>query len=115
METYRIDQQKQACANWTKGIIPDNFLQPVSASIPTLILTGSFDPVTPPSVSKEIMKTLSNCQFVEIPYMSHVFDGLSNESCFDNLVIEFLAAPQKKLRSQGCIRSMMPPPYKILQ
>lgn len=112
METYRIDQQKQACANWAKGIIPDNFLQPVSASIPTLILTGSFDPVTPPSMAKEIIKTLPNSQLVEIPYMSHVFDGLSNESCFDDLAIEFLAAPQKKLKSQDCTKSMLPPPYK---
>lgn len=114
MGTYRIDQQKQACANWTKGVIPDDFLQPVSTSVPTLIVTGSFDPVTPPSMSKEIMKTLSNGQLVEIPYMSHMFDGLSNESCFDNLVIEFLSAPQQKLRSLDCIKLMMPPPYKIV-
>lgn len=115
METYRIDQQKQACANWAKGTIPENFLQPVTASTPTLIVTGSFDPVTPPSMSKEIMKTLSNGQLVEMPYMSHVFDGLSNESCFDNLVVEFLTAPQKKLKSLDCTKSMIPPPYKILK
>ena len=112
MGAYRIDQQKQACANWVQGTIPTGFLQPVAASIPTLIVTGNFDPVTPPSMSREIMKTLSNGQLVEIPYMSHTFDGLNNESCFDNLVIEFLAAPQKKLKSLDCIKLMTPPSYK---
>jgi len=115
MGTYRVDQQKQACANWSKGIIPGNILEPVTSSVPTLILSGSFDPVTPPSLAREIMKTLSNSQLVEIPYMSHLFDGLSNESCFDNLVIEFLAVRQKKLKSLDCIKAMMPGPYKIIQ
>lgn len=112
MNTYRIDQQQQACANWTKGIIPTGFLQPVSSSIPTLIITGSFDPVTPPSMAKEIAKTLTNSQLIEIPYMSHVFDGLSNEQCFDNLVIGFLNDPAKKLGHTQCIEKMLPPVYK---
>jgi pimeloyl-ACP methyl ester carboxylesterase len=112
MGTYRIDQQQQACANWTKGIIPSDFLQPVSSSVPTLIMTGSFDPVTPPSMAKEIAKTLANSQLIEIPYMSHVFDGLSNEQCFDHLIIEFLNNPVKKLVDKECIKKMLPPVYK---
>lgn len=112
MGTYRINQQQQACANWAKGIIPTDFLQPVSSSIPTLIMTGSFDPVTPPSMAKEIAKTLTNSQLIEIPYMSHMFDGLSNEQCFDNLAIEFLNNPVKKLVDTDCIKKMLPPVYK---
>ena len=112
MGTYRVDQQKQACANWTKGTIPTDFLQPISSSVPTLILTGSFDPVTPPSMAKEISSTLPNSQLVEIPYMSHVFDGLQNEFCFDQMVIDFLNAPKQKLKSTDCIKLMTPPAYK---
>ncbi|MBS4066808.1 MAG: alpha/beta fold hydrolase [Chitinophagaceae bacterium] len=112
MGTYRVDQQKQACANWTKWTIPIDFLQPISSSVPTLILTGSFDPVTPPSMAKEISSTLPNSQLVEIPYMSHVFDGLQNEFCFDQMVIDFLNAPMQKLKSTDCIKLMTPPAYK---
>ena len=112
MGTYRIDQQQQACVNWVQGIIPLGFLQPVSSAIPTLIITGSLDPVTPPAMAKEIAKTLTNSQLIEIPYMSHMFDGLSNEQCFDNLAIEFLNNPVKKLVDTECIKKMLPPGYK---
>lgn len=61
------------------------------------------------------VKILSKGQLVEIAHMSHMFDGLSNESCANDLVIEFLATPQKKLRSLDCTKSMKPPPYKILK
>lgn len=110
--TYRIDQHLQACENWIKGNEDNGFLQPVVSTIPTLILSGRFDPVTPTSWAKEISSTLPNSQLVEIPYMSHVFDGLQNELCFDKMVIEFLNTPMQKLKSTDCIKLMTPPAYK---
>jgi pimeloyl-ACP methyl ester carboxylesterase len=87
MGMYRIKQQQTACANWSRGNIPDDFLQPVRSDIPVLILAGEYDPVTPVSTAKEIARYLPNSQLIVIPQMSHLFDGLSNEECFDQMVL----------------------------
>lgn len=110
--TYRIDQHLQACQNWISGNTGDGFLQPVVSTIPTLILSGRFDPVTPTSWAKEIADKLPNSTLVIFPYMAHVIDGLSNEQCFDNLIIEFLNDPTKKVADPPCIKKMLPPDYK---
>ncbi len=113
MGNYRIQQQQNACANWSRGIIPNDFLQPVYSSIPTLILSGEWDPVTPVSMAKEIARYLPNSQLIIIPQMSHTFDGLSNEACFDNMVMEYIKDSGKSKVNSSCINTMTPPPYKI--
>jgi hypothetical protein len=67
MGTYRIDQQTRACAQWARGKIPKDFFEPVVSKIPTLILSGGFDPVTPTSMAKEIASHLPNSTLVIIP------------------------------------------------
>ncbi|MEP6845440.1 MAG: alpha/beta hydrolase [Panacibacter sp.] len=109
---YRVLQQIQACANWSKAVVSKEFLLPVKSTVPTLIISGSFDPVTPTSWAKEIAKTLSNSTLVVIPYMSHLFDGLSNEDCFDNMVVDFITYSNNQKLQTGCVNEMKPPVYK---
>ncbi|MGC3944741.1 MAG: alpha/beta fold hydrolase [Chryseolinea sp.] len=113
MGDYRIQQQMNACGQWAKGNIPDNFMEPVSSAVPTLLISGYFDPVTPPSMAEEIARTLPNCFLVSIPAMSHTFDGLSNSYCFDKLVVDFLNQPNTKPNVE-CILQMLPEPYKTM-
>jgi pimeloyl-ACP methyl ester carboxylesterase len=112
MGMYRIQQQQAACANWTRGNIPNDYLQPVRSDIPVLILAGEYDPVTPVSMAKEIAKYLPNSQLVVIPQMSHIFDGLSNEECFDRIAIDFIEQSGKSKLNTDCVKSMQPPPYE---
>jgi pimeloyl-ACP methyl ester carboxylesterase len=112
MGMYRIEQQQTACANWTRGNIPNDFLQPVRSNIPVLIFAGEYDPVTPVSVAKEIAGYLPNSQLVIIPQMSHMFDGLSNEDCFDRIAIDFIVHSGKSKLNTDCIKLMQPSPYE---
>lgn len=111
MDRYRIKQQQQACSNWTKGNTAKNFQQPVVSSIPTLILSGAFDPVTPTSVAREIAAHLLKSKLVIIPNMAHVADGLGNEDCLDELVVNFFLNPERKINTD-CVSSMKPPSYR---
>src|SRR6185295_258399 len=45
---YRLRQQREACALWPRGEIPKNYAEPTRSNVPALILTGQWDPVTPP-------------------------------------------------------------------
>lgn len=111
MGTYRIDQQKTACANWVQGSIPKDFFTPTISDIPTLIFSGGYDPVTPTSLAKEIASHLSNATLVVIPEMAHTFDGLSNPECFDEICLCFINNPSNPKLKLDCVKDMLPEPY----
>ena len=113
MGSYRIAQQQRACSIWARGSIPKDFLEFVHSDIPVLIFSGEYDPVTAVSMAKEIAQHLSNSQHIIIPEMSHMFDGLSNEECFDNMAVEFINSNGKAKVKTDCITTMKPPAYKV--
>ena len=113
MGTYRIDQQLGACAQWAQGKIPSDFFEPVVSKIPTLILSGGFDPITPTSMAKEIASHLQNSTLIIIPEMSHMFDGLSHTECFDNICLSFINNPFHPIPDLDCIKLMQPGNYRI--
>jgi pimeloyl-ACP methyl ester carboxylesterase len=109
---YRVKQQQQACDHWTRGTVPDDYFEPLVSQIPTLVFSGYFDPVTPPSMAQQIVQTLPNSFLISIPTMSHTFDGLSNPECFDKIAIDFLNDPHTRPGSE-CTSQMLPDKYKI--
>jgi len=113
MGTYRIDQQTGACAHWARGKIPKDFFESVVSRIPTLILSGGFDPITPTSMAKEIASHLPNSTLVVIPQMSHLFDGLNHAECFDDICLGFINNPFHPTLNLDCIKGMQPGSYKI--
>lgn len=113
MGTYRIDQQRSACAQWARGNIPNNFFDATVSKIPTLIFSGGFDPITPTSLAKEIASHLSNSVLIVIPQMSHTFDGLSHPECFDNICLDFINDPFHTRSIPGCIKEMKPENYRV--
>ncbi len=54
----------QACAIWNTPKVPQNFFQPVTSNIPTLIMEGEYDPITPPANGNLVHSELPN-SFVE--------------------------------------------------
>lgn len=110
MGDYRVKQQIAACNNWTKGTVPDDYFTPLQSTIPTLVFSGYFDPVTPPSMAKQIVKTLPNSFLITIPTMSHVYEGLSNPECFDKIVVDFFNKPNVYPDAE-CIKKMTPHEY----
>ncbi len=64
--------------------------QPVTSNVPTLVLAGEFDPVTPPAWSALAAETLSNSQYVLLSGESH---GVSTSDCGNSIIQEFLADP----------------------
>ena len=62
----------------------------VSSDIPTLILAGEFDPVTPPSAGRAVAANLSQSTFIEFAGASHGLLGSS--SCANSVITAFLDA-----------------------
>ena len=50
------------CGLWDSISVDAAFKEPVVSDIPTLLLSGEYDPVTPPKNAEQVMQTLSHSQ-----------------------------------------------------
>jgi pimeloyl-ACP methyl ester carboxylesterase len=68
---YVIDEYRRACALWPRGRIASDYRTPVTVSVPTLLVSGYFDPATPPEFAERIAKSLPLAHLVVAPTGSH--------------------------------------------
>jgi pimeloyl-ACP methyl ester carboxylesterase len=87
-----IDAYFKMCGRWTEEPAGEIENEPVESDIPTLVMTGQFDPVTPPPNADLAAETLSNSFVYVIPAEGHGA-SLSSEECVQNLVLDFLNSP----------------------
>ncbi|MFA7418907.1 MAG: alpha/beta fold hydrolase [Melioribacteraceae bacterium] len=57
--------------------------------IPTLVICGSFDKLTPPTVMRAMAEKIPNSEFAAIPFAGHM-TPLENPSCVNDLLKGFL-------------------------
>ncbi|MCG6964887.1 MAG: alpha/beta hydrolase [Chromatiaceae bacterium] len=90
-EIKRFDWQYHSCRFWDSGEAPAEFRTPVVSDVPTLLLAGEFDPVTPPEWAEQAARHLSNAQLFVFPAVGH--GVLDSHVCAADLVRNFFADP----------------------
>ena len=109
---YRVRDQKAACAAWPVPPVAREFLQPVRSDAPVLVLTGEWDPATPPSAGEEALRTLPNGRHVVVPSGAHGFDGLvGTGGCITPLIVRFIRTADAKGLDDSCVRAIHRPPF----
>ncbi|HKP75804.1 MAG TPA: alpha/beta hydrolase, partial [Longimicrobiaceae bacterium] len=109
---YRVRDQKAACAAWPVRPVPRAFLEPVRSDAPVLVLTGEWDPATPPSAGEEALRTLPNGRHVVVPSGAHSFDGLVGVGgCITPLIVRFIRTAAAKGLDDSCVRAIHRPPF----
>lgn len=103
---YRLRQQREACTLWPRSEIERDYAQPVKSDLPVLILTGQWDPVTPPSNAERVAKTLTNSLNIVVPSGAHGLDGLEGMDCIDNLIVDFVERGASKGLDTSCVQSI---------
>jgi pimeloyl-ACP methyl ester carboxylesterase len=104
---YRLRQQRAACALWQRGEIPKNYAQPTRSDVPALILTGQWDPVTPPMYGDTAAKYLSHSLHVIVPHGGHGFNGLNGLDCIDKLFFNFIDRGTTNGLDTSCVNSIV--------
>ena len=79
------------CPTWGAGSAGAVENQPVVSDIPTLVLAGGFDPITPPEDGRSVAGRLENSWYVEFPSLSHGTAFV--EGCPRSITLAFLADP----------------------
>lgn len=60
-----------ACETWPRGVVSSDFARPFSSAIPTLLMSGGRDPVTPPDLADSAAATLTKSERYIDPTKGH--------------------------------------------
>ena len=108
---YRLRQQTAACAEWPRGAVSTAHRQPTRSAIPTLILSGELDPVTPPAGGDEVLHTLSRGRHVIIRNNGHPIGNA--EACVGAMFAAFLEEGSAAGLDQSCAAAIPAPPFVL--
>ncbi|MEW6403078.1 MAG: alpha/beta fold hydrolase [Chloroflexota bacterium] len=88
-----VNDVYKTCASWgsTGPWIGEN--DAVVSDIPSLIMTGSYDPTTPPMYAKQIAGQLSHSYYFEFPNLAHTPSFTDDTGCGMDTVLAFLDNP----------------------
>ena len=102
-------QEYNVCQFWNVQKVPAVQKQAVVSSLPTLVLSGEYDPITPPSNGQETANHLSNSYFFTFPGQGHGQQYSSD--CSDSIINAFENDPSQK-PSDACITQMAEPAFQ---
>lgn len=99
----------EQCAVWPRGEAPADFNAPVASDIPTLLLSGEFDPVTPPRYGDAVAEHLGNARHLILRGQGHSVSGVG---CMPRVLGEFIDKTAPKDIDASCLDALKPnPPF----
>jgi len=92
-----------ACAQWPRGRVAADFTAPFTGDLPTLVISGELDPVTPPVYGEEVVKNLRNARHLVLRGQGHGGMGLG---CMPKLLGRFFETTDAKALDAKCLDSL---------
>lgn len=102
----RIRAQKAACAAWPRSPLPDYWAEEVAVAVPTLVLSGTIDPVTGPEWGELAAHHLPNSLHIVAPG-AHGVGG----PCIDAIRQTFVDRGTVAGLDTSCVADMKLPPF----
>jgi hypothetical protein len=111
---FRIRKQQAACAVWPVPPVDRKFLDPVVSDVPTLLLSGERDPVTPPGNAERAARTLRNSLHVVIPDAGHDYFGIAGaDECTNSLIVRLVEAGTVQGLDTSCMTRTKRPEFAL--
>jgi pimeloyl-ACP methyl ester carboxylesterase len=98
------------CKVWNVSPAASSEWQPVVSSIPTLVMEGEDDPITPPTNGNSVATHLSKSYVTLFPATGHG-TYLSGQACPVEVAQSFLNQPDQR-PDTTCIQSMTEPNFQ---
>ena len=83
---------------------------PVSADIPTLLLTGEADPITPPAYAEAVLAHLPRARHLVAPGQGHF---VSPRGCIPGIIAQFIATERVEGLETACLQRLRPTPLFV--
>lgn len=108
--TDASDDMFLVCAMWDAGTADPIENEAITSDLPTLIMAGEYDPITPPAWGQLVGEGLSNHFYFEFPGLGH---GASiSGDCPLSVAMAFLNDPSTEPNG-SCIAEMSPPAFEV--
>ena len=98
----------QDCSAWEVEPVDAGFNEIADSDVPTLVLAGEYDPVTPPVDSERTAEALANATYVLFPGVGH--GAVFAADCPEAIFRTFLEDPTADVDA-SCVDAMGPPAW----
>jgi pimeloyl-ACP methyl ester carboxylesterase len=103
-----VDSLAPICEFWPSEPAAERLFEPVRSDVPALLLSGQFDPITPPRYAIEIEPNLSRSHHVIIQGWAH---GVSGLGCIPEVIEFFVADPADQDLDTDCMDDIQIAPF----
>lgn len=101
--TDLVEFLKAQCAVWPHKAAPTDFHAPLKGKVATLLLSGEFDPVTPPRYGDMVLKHLTNAKHIVAKGQGH---NVLPIGCIPKLYAKFLESADPKTLDDSCVGTL---------
>ena len=106
---FLIGGYARVCEIWPYSKLDPSFWEPVTSDVPTLLLSGERDPVTPPSGAESVASHLPNSLHLVVPGAGHGVGG----PCIKEIELRFIESGSLEGLDTSCIEARPPTEFVI--
>ena len=106
----QIDAMLEVCKLWPRGPMDGDLHSPLHSDVPTLLLSGEADPVTPPADAERAARGLTVKRLLVLAGEGH---GQLNIGCVPRLMAAFLNSADPEGLDATCLRSHSVEPFFV--
>lgn len=107
---YVMRTQRLACAFWPRGKVDAAFYEPVTSPVPTLVLSGEVDPVTPPVWGEQVAAHLPASKHLVMPGTGHT---AGSTGCGLRIIRSFIDKGTTDGLDTACVAAVHRPPFFV--
>jgi pimeloyl-ACP methyl ester carboxylesterase len=108
--TDQLDALEEICKLWPRGPVDPDLHRELHSDVPTLLLSGEADPVTPPAGAVRAAEGLTQHRNLVLLGEGH---GQLATGCVPQLIAAFLDDPKPQALNADCLRVHRPAPFFV--
>jgi pimeloyl-ACP methyl ester carboxylesterase len=106
----QLDALAEICKLWPRGPVDSDLHAPLQSAVPTLLLSGEADPVTPPADAERVARTLTHARHLIVAGEGH---GQVVTGCAPKLMADFLDTAEPRTLDASCLERHHPAPFFV--
>ncbi len=105
-----VDSLQAMCSVWPRGVIDADFHAPLISDVPTLLLSGENDPVTPAKYGERAARSFKQGQHIVVPEQGH---GQLNSPCVSRIMARFIEQASITNLDTRCVAKQAAAPFML--
>lgn len=109
----RAEEFVAICEGWPDTAVeavPDDLRAPLTVDVPTLVLSGAADPVTPPGYAETVADALPDSLHIVVSDYGHTVIAVG---CMPRLMTDFIRDGALDALDTSCVSDIEPPPFWV--